>query len=134
MTSGSGIEYGGFVIEYGGFVFDRKSGKEMQLFVTTFSERLCRNRTEETAIRRNKDTDSDFDLNTLKVKYRVAVSGTGSWRETEMEARDDGETVKKLESQASSGCAGCVYLDKECAPCANCVRSVKHADYYRREI
>lgn len=122
------------MIEYGGYVFDRKSGKEKQLFVTTSSELLCRNRTEETAIRRNKDTDSDFDLNTLKVKYRVAVSGTGSWRETEMEARNDGETVKKLESQAASGCAGCVYLDKECAPCANRVRSVKHDDYYRREI
>lgn len=134
MSLGSGIEYGGFVIEYGGFVLDRKDGKEKQLFVTVFSELLCRNRTEETAIQRNKYTDSDYDLNTLKIRYRVAVSGTGSWRETEMEARDDGETAKKLESQAASGCVGCVYLDRDCAPCANCVRSVKHTDYYRLEI
>lgn len=29
-------------------------------------------------------------------------------------------------------CAGCIYLDEECAPCASCVRSVKYADYYRQ--
>ena len=29
-------------------------------------------------------------------------------------------------------CAGCVYLDEDCAPCANCIRSRKYADYYRQ--
>lgn len=29
-------------------------------------------------------------------------------------------------------CAGCIYLDEECAPCASCVRSRKYADYYRQ--
>ena len=29
-------------------------------------------------------------------------------------------------------CAGCIYLDEECAPCADCIRSQKYADYYRQ--
>ena len=29
-------------------------------------------------------------------------------------------------------CAGCDYLDKECAPCAYCLRAKGYADYYRR--
>lgn len=29
-------------------------------------------------------------------------------------------------------CAGCYYLDEQCAPCAYCIRSAGYADYYRR--
>lgn len=29
-------------------------------------------------------------------------------------------------------CAGCYHLDKQCAPCAYCIRSAGYADYYRR--
>lgn len=29
-------------------------------------------------------------------------------------------------------CAGCYYLDEQCAPCAYCRRSAGYADYYRR--
>lgn len=28
-------------------------------------------------------------------------------------------------------CAGCYYLDEQCAPCAYCIRFVGYADYYR---
>lgn len=28
-------------------------------------------------------------------------------------------------------CAGCDYLDKECAPCAYCLRANGYPDYYR---
>ena len=28
-------------------------------------------------------------------------------------------------------CAGCYYLDEQCAPCAYCRRSTGYADYYR---
>lgn len=29
-------------------------------------------------------------------------------------------------------CAGCYYLDGQCAPCAHCRRAAGYADYYRR--
>lgn len=29
-------------------------------------------------------------------------------------------------------CAGCYYLDGQCAPCAYCRRAAGYADYYRR--
>lgn len=29
-------------------------------------------------------------------------------------------------------CAGCYYLDGQCAPCAYCRRSAGYADYFRR--
>lgn len=29
-------------------------------------------------------------------------------------------------------CAGCYYLDEQCAPCAYCRRAAGYADYYRR--
>lgn len=29
-------------------------------------------------------------------------------------------------------CAGCYYLDEQCAPCAYCIRFAGYADYYRR--
>ena len=29
-------------------------------------------------------------------------------------------------------CAGCYYLDEQCAPCAHCMRANGYADYYRR--
>lgn len=29
-------------------------------------------------------------------------------------------------------CAGCYYLDEQCAPCSYCRRSAGYADYYRR--
>ena len=30
-------------------------------------------------------------------------------------------------------CAGCYYLDEQCAPCAYCIRSAGYADYYCRQ-
>ncbi|WP_373166302.1 hypothetical protein [Agathobaculum sp. Marseille-P7918] len=28
-------------------------------------------------------------------------------------------------------CAGCDYLDRECVPCAHCIRAAGYADYYK---
>lgn len=70
-------------VEYGGFVVDRKTGEEHLLFTTTCSELLCRKRTEEAAISRTKQEYSDYDLSTLKIRYREVTKEVTPWHEKE---------------------------------------------------
>ena len=41
------------------------------------------------------------------------------------------DRCKRKALAESINCAGCDYLDRECVPCAQCIRAKGYADYYR---
>ncbi|MCC2253580.1 hypothetical protein LKD70_03865 [Ruminococcus sp. CLA-AA-H200] len=87
----------GYAIEFGGFVTDRKTGKKELVFVTQFSELLCRERTKETAMKSNQYANTDYDLATLQVRYRKVEEYVGSWKDNEATAFNSSATKDKPE-------------------------------------
>ena len=72
----------------------------------------------------------------------VAKNAADAWRGTDtyhQAAQIIDMLVSELEGEPTLTppnepltCAGCYYLDEQCAPCAYCIRSAGYADYYRR--
>ena len=85
----------GYSIVYGGFATDKATGKEELLFETTYSELLCRERVEEKIHNRNLYTESDFDLDSIKIRYQKLETAINPWRDSEEEADLDSAIIRK---------------------------------------
>lgn len=85
----------GYSILYGGFMTDRKTGNEDLLFETMCSEILCRERAKENALNFNKHTNSDYNMDTLRICYRKVETAINPWRSTEDEAELDSAIVRR---------------------------------------
>lgn len=85
----------GYSIVYGGFATDKVTGKEELLFETTYSELLCRKRVEEEIHNRNLYTESDFNVDSIKIRYQKLETAVTPWRESEEEADLDSAIIRK---------------------------------------
>lgn len=85
----------GCSIVYGGFAKDEVTGKEELLFRTTYSELLCRKRVEEEIHNRNLYTGSDFNVDSIKIRYQKLETAVTPWRESEEEAELDSAIIRK---------------------------------------
>lgn len=85
----------GYSMVYGGFATDKVTGKEELLFETTYSELLCRKRVEEEIHNRNLYTESDFNVDSIKIRYQKLETAVTPWRESEEEADLDSAIIRK---------------------------------------
>lgn len=85
----------GYSIVYGGFATNKRTGKEELLFETTYSELLCRKRVEEEISKRNLYTESDYDMDSIKIRYQKMETAVSPWRETETEAVRDSSILRR---------------------------------------
>ena len=85
----------GYSIVYGGFATNKRTGKEELLFETTYSELLCRKRVEEEISKRNLYTESDYDMDSIKIRYQKLETAVGPWRETKTEAVRDSSILRR---------------------------------------
>ena len=85
----------GYSIVYGGFATDKVTGKEELLFETTYSELLCRKRVEEVIHNRNLYTESDFNVDSIKIRYQKLETAVTPWRESEEKADLDSAIIRK---------------------------------------
>lgn len=85
----------GYSIVYGGFATDKVTGKEELLFETTYSELLCRKRVEEEIHNRNLYAESNFDLDSIKIRCQKLETTVSPWRESEGEALSDSAIIRK---------------------------------------
>ena len=57
-------------MEYGGFAKDQATGIWELLFITRASSEICLRRARREADRRNHQEQKDYDLNSVRIRYR----------------------------------------------------------------
>ena len=71
-------------------------------------------------------------LNDDNLAERVIKDNDVQWCLSELQDILEAGTTTLTPQNEPLTCAGCYYLDEQCAPCAYCIRSAGYADYYRR--
>lgn len=70
-------------MEYGGFAKDQTTGIWELLFITRASSEICLRRAMREADRRNHQEQKDYDLHSIRIRYRVVTVEACGWAQSE---------------------------------------------------